>query len=107
MIYFRRFSRHIAEPTSGNITLPTTTTQYEALGEGKSPYKTSTQVLVSSLEPHLRRNMWKYSYHRHKTHDIYPKVWGDRCATHTSLSKPRSKAIVTERVQRECSKVLV
>lgn len=55
----RRFPREYTEP-SGGATKPSTTTT-EWFVPPDVPYKTDTQVLVSSQEPHLKHNPWKYS----------------------------------------------
>ncbi|XP_041477365.1 testis-expressed protein 36-like [Lytechinus variegatus] len=56
----RRFPRKYPEPDQGLIELPTSTTH--TFEPPKVPYDTPTQVLVSSKEPHLKPNPWKYSY---------------------------------------------
>ncbi|XP_072026732.1 testis-expressed protein 36-like [Amphiura filiformis] len=56
----RRFPKVHNEAKEGRIKLHTTTTDWYKAPD--VPYKTSTQTLVSSKEPHLKPNPWKYSY---------------------------------------------
>ncbi|XP_022080729.1 testis-expressed protein 36-like [Acanthaster planci] len=56
----RRFPRQHSEPKHGQQKLDTTTTDW--FRSPDVPYKTETQTLVSSQEPHLKPNPWKYSY---------------------------------------------
>ncbi|XP_071484048.1 testis-expressed protein 36-like [Diadema antillarum] len=56
----RRFPRTFPEREEGLIDLPTSTTH--VYQPPMVPYATPTQVLVSSKEPHLKPNPWKYSY---------------------------------------------
>ncbi|XP_071792759.1 testis-expressed protein 36-like [Asterias amurensis] len=56
----RRFPRQHAEPREGKQKLDSTTTDW--FRSPDVPYKTETQTLVSSKEPHLKPNPWKYSY---------------------------------------------
>ena len=56
----RRFPKVHKEPKQGTIKLHTTTTDWFKAPD--VPYNTKTQVLVSSQEPHLKPNPWKYSY---------------------------------------------
>lgn len=55
----RRFPREYTEPSGGPAKPSTTTTEWFVPPD--VPYKTDTQVLVSSQEPHLKHNPWKYS----------------------------------------------
>ncbi|XP_067927838.1 testis-expressed protein 36-like [Watersipora subatra] len=63
----------------------------------------ASQTLVSSIEPHAKHNSWKYTYHRHKKSDIYPKVWGDRCSVHLPDNKPRKRPMIVSQIKRECT----
>ncbi|KAJ8025963.1 hypothetical protein HOLleu_33676 [Holothuria leucospilota] len=54
-----RFPQEHKEPQEGLIKPSTTTTEW--FKPPDVPYKTDTQVLVSSQEPHLKPNPWKYS----------------------------------------------
>jgi hypothetical protein len=56
----RRFPQKHAEPQQGPQKLDTTTSDW--FRSPDVPYKTETQTLVSSQEPHLKPNPWKYSY---------------------------------------------
>lgn len=56
----RRFPKVHADPREGQIKLDTTTSDWYKSPE--VPYNTATQTLVSSKEPHLKPNPWKYSY---------------------------------------------
>lgn len=94
----RRYTKEYRESSRGLIEPQTYTTKQFA-GPPKAP-KTSSQTLVSSLEPYQKHNAWKYTYHRHNTHDIYPKVWGDRCSVHLPTCKPRKRAMVVDKVVR-------
>ena len=56
----RRFPKVHKEPKEGQIKLHTTTTDW--FKSPDVPHETPTQTLVSSQEPHLKPNPWKYSY---------------------------------------------